>query len=1136
MNFEGRYKKLNPNQRRAVDTIDGPVMVVAGPGTGKTELLSMRAANILRTTDTLPENILCLTFTESGAAAMRQRLVQIIGKDAYKVAIHTFHSFGAEIITHNRAHFYRGADFKAADELSTFEIIHGIFDQLDYTNPLASKMNGEYTYLSDTLRTISELKKSGLSSDELLTVLDQNDQAIITAEQSIADIFAPGIKKTTAEQLAPHIETIRQEADDSPIDGVTPLARIIADSLQYAVVQATTDNSTKPITAWRNQWMKKNDKGVFVFKTRDRQTKLRAANEVYRQYIKQMEEAALYDFDDMILNVVHTIEHTPELRFNLQERHQYIMVDEFQDTNMAQMRILHNLTDNPVNEGMPNILVVGDDDQAIYSFQGADIGNIVGFRDVYPLAKVISLVDNYRSAAPILEQAREVVVQGSDRLENRIPDLNKQLTPHVLSAKSAVSLIQTDSVSDERAWLVANIADQIKQGTSASSIAVLARRHSEITSLLPYFADANIQVNYERRDNVLELDLIEHLEQLGHILVALYEDRHGDADALLPELLTHPAWGIDPVTIWKLGLSARNSRTSWMETMALTPTFTSLHRWLVTSAAAVAHLPLERMLDLMIGKEHTHTHQSRGEKRSVGKPLQPETNTAPGPVFSPGAKPFAKDSHLADAEIFISPIFRYFFAPEKLQTQPDQYLTYLEALRTIRSKLREYQPDEQPRLQNFLEFIRLHHQLGSTITSLRPAVEQIDNAVNLMTAHKSKGLEFDTVYITGAIDTTWGERVRSRSSMIGYPENLPLATAGGSLDERLRLFFVAMTRAKRQLTISYANSDNNNKETLPASFLAASSLTPQQQTITHTIDTLVHAAELRWYQPLVDIHTGTMQELLQPMLAQYKLSATHVGAFLDVTHGGPKGFLLEYLLRFPQAKNPQAAYGTAIHATLQRAHAHLAATESHRPPEDILRDYENNLQDQHLPEDEFQLYLQKGSDALQAFLEQKYIDFSITQKAEVDFAAEQSIVNDVHLTGKLDLVDINSEEKTMIVTDYKTGRPVSSWQGKTDYEKIKLHKYRQQLMFYKLLVEHSRNFSSYGVEKGVLQFVEPNTNGDIIGLETTFTHDELTEFSRLLQKIWTSIKTLELPDTSTYSADYKGILAFEQDLLKNQQP
>ncbi|OGL21808.1 hypothetical protein A2707_00440 [Candidatus Saccharibacteria bacterium RIFCSPHIGHO2_01_FULL_45_15] len=1095
MNFESRYKNLNAAQKQAVDTIDGPVMVVAGPGTGKTELLSMRAANILRKTDTLPENILCLTFTDSGAAAMRQRLVNIIGKDAYKVAIHTFHSFGSEVIGQNREHFYRGADFHPADELSTYEIIRGIFDELEYTNPLSSKMNGEYTYLSDTLRAISELKKSGLTSDELLAVLDANDTALDAAEKPLAEIFAGRISKTTAEQLAPHIEDIRQTTTKTTVANITPLAQILADSLQYAVVTATTDNSTKAITAWRNIWMKKNDKGEFVFKTRERQVKLRSVSFIYYQYLAKMQESALYDFDDMILNVVHTIERTPELRFNLQEKHQYIMVDEFQDTNMAQMRILHNLTDNPVSEGMPNVLVVGDDDQAIYSFQGADIGNIVGFKDTYPLARIITLTDNYRSAAVILEKSRSVIVQGGDRLETRIPDLNKTLTPHVSSDIDSVDYVEADNASDEKTLVVQSIATKIKAGISASSMAVLARRHSEIISLLPYFADAEIPVNYERRDNVLELDVITHIELVSRIIVALYEARHDEVNAMLPEVMTHPAWRVDPVSIWKLSLSAKNNHTTWMEVMATTPEFVAFHTWLVTMAAAIEHTPLEFMLDKIVGKDGNTTESAIG---------------------------------------FVSPIFDYFFSAEKLDEQPDEYLAYLEALRTIRAKLREYQPNEEPRLQTFLEFIDLHHELGSTITSLRPNVEQLDGAVNLMTAHKSKGLEFDHVYIVNAIDTTWGERVRSRSSMISYPENLPLSPSGGSLDERMRLFFVAMTRAKKQLTISYSLADDNAKKTLPASFLSIDGWEAIHTPVNHTMETIVRAAELRWYEPVVAVDRGTMKDLLAPLLERYKLSATHVGAFLDVTRGGPQGFLLQNLLMFPQAKSPQAAYGTAIHATLQRAHSHLAAIESHRAVEDILHDFESNLRDQHLPDDQFQTYLQKGSDSLQVFLQHKYIDFKTTQKAELDFAGEHSIVGDAHLTGKLDLVDIDTKLKTMTVTDYKTGKPTRDWKGKTDYEKIKLHKYRQQLMFYKLLVEHSRNYNTYTVENGCLQFVEPTRDGDIIGLDASFNREELDRFAQLLQKIWHCITTVHLPDTSGYDQTYAGIVQFEQDLLNEE--
>ena len=117
-------------------------MVIAGPGTGKTELLSMRAANILKKTDALPENILCLTFTEAGSIAMQKRLIDIIGREAYGVSIFTFHAFGTEIMNRHREYFYNGADVRPADELARHRIVTEILDSLDYNNPLRARMNG----------------------------------------------------------------------------------------------------------------------------------------------------------------------------------------------------------------------------------------------------------------------------------------------------------------------------------------------------------------------------------------------------------------------------------------------------------------------------------------------------------------------------------------------------------------------------------------------------------------------------------------------------------------------------------------------------------------------------------------------------------------------------------------------------------------------------------------------------------------------------------------------------------------------------------------------------------------------------------------------------------------------------------
>lgn len=1094
MDFAKRYAKLNKAQKQAVDTIDGPVMVIAGPGTGKTELLSVRTANILQKTDTLPENILCLTFTDSGAAAMRKRLADIIGKDAYKIAVHTFHSFGTEVINQNGEYFYQGAHFRAADQLSSYEIIRDIFEQLSYNNPIAKKMNDEYTYLSDSLTSISELKKSGLVSDELLNILDENNAVIEKTEQLLSPIFAKRIDKTTAIQAAKHIETIRQSSGKIILPTITPLSEVIADSLTSSTDEAATSNSTKPITAWRNKWFVKDEKGNFVLKSRDRQIKLRALSFVYEQYLSHMQEAELYDFDDMILRVVHAMEVFNDLRFNLQEKYQYIMVDEFQDTNMAQMRILHNLTNNEVQGDTPNILVVGDDDQAIYSFQGADISNILDFQKNYPKRKLITLTENYRSTADILDSSRNVILQGNDRLENRFTGINKQLTANVTSPGPDVHLHEAETVADERHWIVNDIKSRIESGQKPNDIAVFTRRHYEISTLLPYFFKAGISVNYERRDNALDIAPIKLIEQLARLLMNIVDGRHDEVNAHLPELLAHKAWGIDPIELWKLSVKAYDSRTRWLDIMSVTPEFIPFHKWLITTAASTIDTPLEQILDIIIGKP---------------------------------------DQQIVDeGKEFTSPLYNYFFSNDRLVNDPNEYLIYLEALRTIRSKLKEYRPDQTPTLSTFIEFITLNRKIGSTISVVRRST-LADNSVNVMTAHKSKGLEFNTVYILNAVDTVWGERARSRNRLINYPENLPLSPAGETEDERLRLFYVAMTRAKQQLHISYSLSDDNGKKTLRAGFLLDDSWQPQLISSPNSIEHAIEATELAWYQPLIDPATVEMRDLLLPSLENYKLSVTHLHNFLDVSRGGPSMFLLQNLLRFPQAKSPNAAFGTAVHDTLQHAHMHLVSTGKKQAIEDIISNFETNLQDQHLTDKDFETFLQKGSDALGTFLDNKYDTFTIDAKTELNFANQHSIVNDAHLTGKLDLVNIDKSNKTIVVTDYKTGKPASSWSGKDEYEKIKLHNYKQQLLFYKLLVENSRDYHDYRVEKGIMQFVEPTTSGNILTLDTEFNNDEIDRFKKLVGAVWQHIVKLDLPDISNYDQSYKGIIAFEQDLIDN---
>lgn len=1090
-NFARRYQKLNKSQREAVDTIDGPVMVVAGPGTGKTELLSMRVANILQKTDTAAQNILCLTFTESGANTMRERLVELMGQEAYKIAVHTFHSFGSEIISENADYFYSGAHFHSADELSSYNVLRDIFEKLSHDNPLSSKMNDEYTQLKSVQNTISDFKKSGLTPDEIQKILKNNTLFLDFAEPFLQKIFTHRISKRILpelEKLLPQLESYKEEALDLP--NVTNLSSVCTEQLQRAVHQADSEDSTKPITEWKNIWLEKNSDNNFIFKDRKRAKKLLAASFLYNDYLQAMQQSSLYDYDDMILRVAHALEVFDDLRFNLQEQYQYILVDEFQDTNGAQMRILSDLTNSELSDGKPNILVVGDDDQAIYSFQGAEVGNIISFKDQFPALKTITLTENYRSAEKILSHSRDVIIQGNNRLENYDKNVDKTLVAKNNRTKSSVHLIEYSTQDGEFYFVAQEVKKRIKNGQKPSDIAVLARSHKDIQLLLPYFRHENIDVHYEHKDNILKQPPIVELIDLARILHNIAIGKADLVNAALPELLAHPAWEITPETLWKLSLKTYREKRFWLEAMLEENNkLKDIAKWLITTAHDSQHQPLDVSLDILLGNN---------EKSSS----------------------------------FISPFMQYFFSDKELKKQPDAYLSYLRALQLLRQKITEYLPEKTLHLKDFVEFVAMHKQANLPINAeTDPANNKLD-AVNIMTAHKAKGQEFESVFIVNTTDTTWGIKSRGRSNRLSYPANLPIAPAGENADERLRLFFVALTRAKRELIISYSLKTTNGKQTVLANFLHINSMQPEIAKI-QPLKTQIKSVAYSWQNNMLDTNNTTFKELMGSQLANYQISPTHLNNFIDIVNCGPQAFFMQNILKFPQAQHPSAAFGSAIHKTLQKAHLHLSSTKERRPLEDILHDFEVFLSEQRLEENNFEYYLQKGSDTLQAYLNSRYESFHINQKIESSFSSQSVVISSVHLTGVIDVMDIDEQNKTIDIIDYKTGKPALNWKGKDEYEKIKLHRYKQQLLFYKLLIEHSRKYNGYIVRNAALEFVEPEKeNGQICQLSIEYNQKELAEFIKLLEAMWPKIKDADLPDISKYEKNYKGILQFEEDLKK----
>ena len=423
--FDKAYNDLNDAQRTAVDEIEGPVLVIAGPGTGKTQLLSARVAQILRKTDALPQNILCLTFTESGAQNMRDRLTRFISKSAYDVQISTYHAFGGDLINRYPEYFTETRLERPVDELGKRQVLSQIIDHLSYRSPLKQTRH----HIGDLMSTISEVKR-GLLTPEGLRVIAAGNLAIIEHVSPAISVALADYTKLMPRKLAiaePIFTTIHTELEQAAASmGVHPpfenLAQLAAEQLTSALEAAAEAGKSTPLTAWKNTWLAKNADNQYVLAGALEAARIAELANVLEAYERALSERGLYDFDDMILRAIRVLEDNLELKYTLQERYQYILLDEFQDTNAAQLRLVELLTDNPASEGRPNVLAVGDDDQAIYAFQGAQYSNMLDYFHLFRDVLVINLSENYRSRAEILQAARAVAEQITDTLATSFPE------------------------------------------------------------------------------------------------------------------------------------------------------------------------------------------------------------------------------------------------------------------------------------------------------------------------------------------------------------------------------------------------------------------------------------------------------------------------------------------------------------------------------------------------------------------------------------------------------------------------------------------------------------------------------------------------------------------------------------------
>jgi len=1141
--FKERLAKLNEAQRKAVETIFGPVLVVAGPGSGKTELLGMRVANILKTTDTLASSILCLTFTDSAAKNMRKRLVEIIGDEAYKVAIHTFHSFGTEIIMQNPEFFYDGAMFKAADNLMQIQLMEELFSKMKFDNPLNKYHPKQgYTYIRDVQTLMSDFKKGGLSSEGLHELLVSNRKYLEPANEIVISFMAEAgsirsVKKlSVVEQFLADLQAI--EAGKG-VHGFEGIKEKLVGSLYEAYNECLETESTKPYTAWKKQWIRKDKQKNSVLKDFLSLEKLEAMAVVYERYQVLLHERGFIDFNDMLLQVVEVFKNHPVLKFNLQEKYQFVLVDEFQDTSGVQMEMIYGLMDATVNEGKPNIMAVGDDDQSIYKFQGANLSNIINFHKVYKETKIVVLQNNYRSTQPILDLIRQIILKGDERLENVLDYISKELVSSNTSLKDGEVVTQEFATElEEQLWIVKKIKALLEEGVSLADIAVIGRNHRQLEFISKLFMHFEVPIEYERNRDVLKERHIQELLVMCKFINSLNRANLRMSDELLPEILSYKFWGISSVDIWKISIQAYKNRKTWLEVMLDYPLekIQEIAKFFIELAQLRENVSAESFLDFLIGNESVVSFTEKSEKNGEVVELDPKLEIIVSENSSVGGEsPSTKELEKG----FFSGFKAYYF--DKLN---ENYLDYLASLTVFVQAVRGFGGDEVIKLKDLVEFIELHEKHKVSLNE-KSVFQLNDEAVSLLTAHKAKGLEFDRVFVLSCQDDIWGKTRNMKK--ISLPANLPLSAEGDIEDDMIRLFYVALSRAKRFLYLSSYKYKVNGKESLQLRFLDVaesdsrdgekSSLKkiPAQEAQKMNQDLITkegleEALELEVF----GLKSGGFEidetALLGSLVKDYSLSVTHLINFLDLEYGGPMRFVERNLLRFPQAMNAASAYGSAMHMALEMLQREFKRTKEVPSLEFLYEKYERALLKQRLVKKDFVDYLEKGQNQLSIYYTEHASSLDLTDLSEYDFRSQGVKIGEAILNGKLDKMQVDKENGLIRVVDYKTGKPLQSW--KDYYAKSKAWKYKLQLVFYKILVENARDFADkYRVENGAIEFLDAAQDDDIKVLEALVTEEDMQELIRLIKIVYHKIVTLDFPDVSVYSADFEGTQEFIADLL-----
>ena len=573
------YDTLNKPQKEAVFHTEGPLLILAGAGSGKTRVLTHRIAYLIEEKGVNPWNILAITFTNKAAEEMRQRVDSLVGIGAESIWVSTFHSM-------------------------CVRILRRYIDRLGY--------------------------------DNRFTIYDTDDQKTLMKEVC---------RKTD-------IDTKR-----------------FKERMLLSVISSAKNEMILP------EEFELNAGGDFV--------QLKIAK-VYKEYEAQMRANNALDFDDLLVKTVQLLETQPDVRENYQERFRYIMVDEYQDTNTVQFRLVSLLAGK-----YRNLCVVGDDDQSIYKFRGANIRNILDFEKEFSDAKVIKLEQNYRSVGNVLEVANSVIRNNKGRKEKTLWTDNEK--------GEKIRLRQFDTAYDEAQFIAEDIKDETAQGANYSDHAVLYRTNAQSRLLEEKFVAMNIPykivggINFYSRREIK--DVLSYLKTIDN----------GKDDLAVRRIINVPKRGIGLTTINRIQESA--------------------------AARGIGFYDALSAPDLIPG---------------IGRSASKLDSFAALIEYFKGR---SEESGVTD---LLTEVIEKTGYTESLEADdPEELEARVQNIDELVSKAAVYEEScsdrgERPTLSGFLEEVALVADIDS--------VAEDRDYVILMTLHSAKGLEFPHVYLAGMED------------------------------------------------------------------------------------------------------------------------------------------------------------------------------------------------------------------------------------------------------------------------------------------------------------------------------------------------------------------------------------------------